>query len=148
MAHGWYDVCRLIALTLWLNQTNLNVFRPSVNINSDLSNVIKVPKGKWLVNNLNLNLSSYSAFSLIHMQFGNRLGTGMRQGTAQREVNYTGVGYNTKVNSVDRPVTNHGMVGMKAASLGPGRQIYDQNYYRNLLKNKNNEIADEIQKMK
>ena len=40
-----------------------------------------------------------------------------------------------------------GMMGMKTAS-GPGRQIYDRNYYGNLLKNKNIEIASEIQKMK
>jgi predicted nucleic acid-binding Zn-ribbon protein len=39
------------------------------------------------------------------------------------------------------------MMGMKTAS-GPGRQIYDRNYYGNLLKNKNIEIASEIQKMK
>lgn len=83
------------------------------------------------------------------MQFGNRLGTGMRQPTAMnREVNYSGVGMNAKIQSVDRPVTNHGLSGMKAGSLGPGRQIYDRNYYVNLMKTKNNEIADEIQKMK
>jgi len=60
----------------------------------------------------------------------------------------TGVGYNTKVTSVDRPVTNHGMSGMYTAQKGPGRQIYDRNYYGNLLKNKNIEIASEITKMK
>ena len=68
--------------------------------------------------------------------------------TAQKKVNYTGVGYNTKVTSVDRPVTNHGMMGMNASKIGPGRQIYDRNYYANLLKQKNIEIATEIQKMK
>ena len=48
------------------------------------------------------------------MQFG-RIGTAsMRQGTAMREVNLGGVGYNTKVASVDRPVTNHGLSGMNA----------------------------------
>lgn len=31
---------------------------------------------------------------------------------------------------------------------GPGRQIYDRNYYLNLLKNKNYEIVGEISKMK
>jgi intraflagellar transport protein 74 len=67
--------------------------------------------------------------------------------TAQRQVNLTGVGYNTKVNSVDRPVTNHGMMGMTGNKAGPGRQIYDRNYYANLLKNKNIEIANEITKM-
>jgi intraflagellar transport protein 74 len=72
----------------------------------------------------------------------------MRLGTAAREVNYSGVGYNTKVNSVARPVTNHGVSGMMTANAGPGRQVYDRNYYNNLLKNKNNEILLEIQKMK
>jgi len=65
-----------------------------------------------------------------------------------REVNLGGVGYNTKVSSVDRPVTNHGLTGMNAQSIGPGRQIYDRNYYMNLLRNKNNDIATEINKMK
>jgi intraflagellar transport protein 74 len=80
---------------------------------------------------------------------GARQGTAaQRLTTAQKKVNYTGVGYNTKVNSVDRPVTNHGMMGMNTKTAGPGRQIYDRNYYANLLKNKNIEIATEIQKMK
>ena len=65
-----------------------------------------------------------------------------------REVNLGGVGYNTKVSSVDRPVTNHGLSGMNAQGIGPGRQIYDRNYYNNLMRNKNNEIAAEINKMK
>jgi hypothetical protein len=56
------------------------------------------------------------------MQFSNRLGTGMRQPTAMnREVNYSGVGMNAKIQSVDRPVTNHGLTGMKAGNLGPQR---------------------------
>jgi len=41
-----------------------------------------------------------------------RKGTAARQTTAAKAVNLTGVGYNTKVTSVDRPVTNHGMMGM------------------------------------
>lgn len=40
------------------------------------------------------------------------------------------------------------MMGMNAKAVGPGRQIYDRNYYSNLLKQKNIEIATEIQKMK
>lgn len=69
------------------------------------------------------------------MQFSNRLGTGMRQPTAMnREVNYSGVGMNAKIQSVDRPVTNHGLSGMKAGNLGPTRQIYDRPYYLNLMK--------------
>lgn len=65
-----------------------------------------------------------------------------------KEVNLTGVGYNTKVNAVDRPVTNHGLSGMNMKNVGPARQIYDRSYYMSLLKNKNNEIIAEIKKMK
>ena len=72
----------------------------------------------------------------------------MRIGTAQREVNLSGVGYNTKVSSIDRPVTNHGLSGMTTAAVGVGRQVYDRNYYFNLLKNKNNDIANEVNNMK
>jgi intraflagellar transport protein 74 len=77
-----------------------------------------------------------------------RQGTAARQSTAAREVNLTGVGYNTKVSSIDRPVTNHGMMGMGQKAAGPGRQIYDRNYYATMLKNKNNDIVTEITKMK
>lgn len=38
-------------------------------------------------------------------------------------------------------------MGMTGSKAGPGRQIYDRNYYANLLKNKNIEIANEITKM-
>ena len=31
---------------------------------------------------------------------------------------------------------------------GPGRQIYDRSYYMNLLKQKNNEVMNEINKLK
>ena len=76
------------------------------------------------------------------------MGTSMRQPTAMREANLSGVGYNTKVTAVDRPVTNHGMSGIKVVNQGPGRQIYDRTYYLNLLKGKNNDIMGEINKMK
>jgi len=46
-------------------------------------------------------------------------------------------------------MTNHGVgVQLKTAAAGPGRQIYDRNYYLNLVKQKNNEIMNEINKMK
>ena len=77
-----------------------------------------------------------------------RQGTAARMQTGAREVNYTGVGYNSKINAIDRPVTNHGMMGMNTKTVGPGRQIYDRNYYANQMKQKNIEIASEIQKMK
>jgi len=76
------------------------------------------------------------------------MGTSMRQPTAIREANLSGVGYNTKVTAVDRPVTNHGISGIKVANQGPGRQIYDRSYFYNMLKTKNNDIVGEITKMK
>jgi intraflagellar transport protein 74 len=88
------------------------------------------------------------------MQMGGagRMTTAMaRQGTAaQRQPNFSGVGQNTKVNVVERPITNHGVsvVGLKAAAGGPGRQIYDRSYYLNMLKQKNGDIMNEINKMK
>ena len=42
-----------------------------------------------------------------------RMGTSMRQPTAMKDSNFSGVGYNTKFNAIDRPVTNHGMSGIK-----------------------------------
>ena len=47
------------------------------------------------------------------MATGMRMGTNMRQPTAMREANVSGVGYNTNVTAVDRPVTHHGMSGIK-----------------------------------
>ena len=55
------------------------------------------------------------------MQTGMRMGTSMRQATAMKEVNLTGVGYNTKVAAIERPVTNHGISGIKIQNQGPGR---------------------------
>jgi intraflagellar transport protein 74 len=49
---------------------------------------------------------------------------------------------------VERPMTNHGVSGMKTAVTGPGRQIYDRTYYLNMLKQKNTECMNEINKMK
>jgi intraflagellar transport protein 74 len=40
------------------------------------------------------------------------------------------------------------MMGISQKAAGPGRQIYDRNYYATLLKNKNNDIVTEITKMK
>lgn len=73
------------------------------------------------------------------MQMGGapRLSTAARQGTAsQRQPNFSGVGQNTKVNVVERPITNHGVsvVGLKGTASGPGRQIYDRSYFLNTLK--------------
>lgn len=73
----------------------------------------------------------------------------MRQPTAmKRDVVTEGVGYNTNVSVVNRPVTQHGVSGVTATSHGPKRKIYDKSYYLNLLKSKNTEIHSEITKFK
>lgn len=82
---------------------------------------------------------------------GARMSTAMSMGTAaQKQPNFTGVGQNTKISVVERPITNHGVsvVGLKSQVAGPGRQIYDRSYYLNLLKSKNTDIMNEINKMK
>jgi intraflagellar transport protein 74 len=82
------------------------------------------------------------------MRIGTRMGTGMRQPTAKKDVVTDSVGYNTNVNIVNRPVTNHGVAGISATGQGPKRKIYDKSYYLNLLKSKNTEISSEITKFK
>jgi len=49
---------------------------------------------------------------------------------------------------VDRPVTNHGLAGVKATTLGGGRQVHDRTFFLNLMKQKNGEIMNEINKLK
>lgn len=44
----------------------------------------------------------------------------------------------------DRPVTQHGLSGMKTAGLGPRRQVHDRSYYLQLLLAKCAEIGAEI----
>eukprot|EP00947_MAST-08B_sp_MAST-8B-sp1_P001371 g1371.t1 len=68
--------------------------------------------------------------------------------TAQRQVNLNGVGLNTTVAVTDRPVTQQGMMGMRTATAGPGRQVQDNTYYLGLLRGKMTEINTEINKLK
>lgn len=67
----------------------------------------------------------------------------MRQGTAANtagESGFVAVGDGSEVNVQDRPVTNHGLTGIKQNNQGPGRRVYDRGYYINLLRTKNNEL--------
>jgi hypothetical protein len=70
-------------------------------------------------------------------------GTGYRGGTGMREVQFNSVGFQD-VNVVDRPVTQQGISGIKTASQGPGRVIYDKSYYISQVRQKNNELRVEI----
>lgn len=47
----------------------------------------------------------------------------------------------------DRPVTQHGVSGMKTASQGPGRRVADTSYYMGTIQNRIKEITQEIQKI-
>merc|ERR1719197_1006204 len=68
-------------------------------------------------------------------------GTGMQQGMMGGSVLQQGL----KVD--DRPVTQQGMGGMKTAGQGPGRQICDRSYYIGLLRAKQSELNQEIERI-
>jgi hypothetical protein len=68
-------------------------------------------------------------------------GTGMQAGMMGGSVLQQGL----KVD--DRPVTQQGMGGMKTAGQGPGRQIFDRSYFIGLLRAKQSELNQEIEKI-
>ena len=59
----------------------------------------------------------------------------------------SGVGFQTDVRIPERLVTQHGITGIKVGTQGPQRQIYDQTYYLNILKQKNVDLQNEITKL-
>lgn len=73
-----------------------------------------------------------------------RMGAGARGTTAARgEVNLTGPGFQ-EVNMQNRPVTQHGLAGIRADKAGPGRIVYDKSYYMGILRQKNQELLKEL----
>lgn len=74
------------------------------------------------------------------------MGTAQRIATAQRQINYSGVGLETDISHVDRPVTKHGISGIRMGTAGPGRQVQDNTYYLSLLRTKIAEIKAETEK--
>ncbi len=77
---------------------------------------------------------------------GQRMGTSYRAPTAYRgDVNLAGLG-GKEVKVVDRPITRGGLSGMKAGGQGPGRAIYDKSYYIGIIRQKNSELRQEIQR--
>eukprot|EP00741_Cyanophora_paradoxa_P002103 tig00000551_g2039.t1 len=78
-------------------------------------------------------------------------GTAMRggvPGTAQRPGTRGGggggIGLNTNVQISERPVTQQGMMGMKGAAAGPGRQVQDKSFFMGELRAKISELKSEI----
>ncbi|KAM9507559.1 intraflagellar transport protein 74 homolog isoform 2-T3 [Guaruba guarouba] len=81
----------------------------------------------------------------------NRVGTGMPPSTS-RPVSRggpsaTGGVLSSQIKVADRPVTQHGLSGMKTAMKGPQRQIMDKTYYLGLLRSKTSELTTEINKL-
>ncbi|KAG7167404.1 Intraflagellar transport protein 74-like [Homarus americanus] len=56
----------------------------------------------------------------------------------------TGIGFNTPINVVDRPITQQGLTGMKTGSRGPQRQVRDKSYFMGLLRTKITELGTEV----
>ncbi|KAK8749313.1 hypothetical protein OTU49_015793 [Cherax quadricarinatus] len=59
----------------------------------------------------------------------------------------TGIGFNTPINVVDRPITQQGLTGMKTGSRGPQRQVQDKSYFMGLLRTKIAEMGKEITRL-
>lgn len=80
-----------------------------------------------------------------------RMGTagGARSGTGAAGYQFMGaMGPLADVNIADRPVTQQGLMGLRPATSGPGRQVQDASYFLGLLRSKINETAGQITKMK
>ena len=77
-------------------------------------------------------------------------GTAARLNTAQRRVNFGGVGMEHEVTVADRPVTSKvgGLSGMRTKTAGPQRQIQDNTYWLSVLRSKCLEIRQETDKHK
>jgi intraflagellar transport protein 74 len=81
-----------------------------------------------------------TAYKRLGTASGGRPGTGSQQaGAAGR----TG----TAVQVENRPITNHGVSGMKTV-MGGGRRVLDKNYFVSELRQKRSEIATVTQKMR
>ncbi|KAJ9520725.1 hypothetical protein QJQ45_007593 [Haematococcus lacustris] len=78
-----------------------------------------------------------------------RMGTAQgRPGTGQQAAAPNGPRTGTTVHVENRPITNHGVSGMKfAAPAGGGRKVLDKNFFMNELRQKRMEIANVTQSM-
>ncbi|XP_029004813.1 intraflagellar transport protein 74 homolog isoform X2 [Betta splendens] len=82
-----------------------------------------------------------------------RVATGMVPGTSGHPGMRSGIPISTpgvlsaQIKVTDRPVTQHGLSGMKTGMKGPQRQILDKSYYLGLLRSKINELTTETSKL-
>lgn len=59
-----------------------------------------------------------------------------------------GIALSASVNVSDRPVTGHGVMGMKVQNQQTGRLVQDSAYFVGLLRNKIKEVSDETNKLR
>jgi intraflagellar transport protein 74 len=76
------------------------------------------------------------------------LGGGIRQGTASTQQAASGASLSANVTIENRPITQHGMMGMRQATAGPGRQVQDVGFFVGMLRTKIGDIVVEIQRMR
>ncbi|XP_076056589.1 intraflagellar transport protein 74 homolog isoform X1 [Oratosquilla oratoria] len=55
----------------------------------------------------------------------------------------TGIGFNTPINVVERPITQQGLSGMKTGARGPQRQVQDKSYFMGLIRTKITDLGTE-----
>jgi intraflagellar transport protein 74 len=79
---------------------------------------------------------------------GQRMATGSQQrlGTGQQAAQ--GMSIQKDVSISDRPVTQQGMMGIRQATAGPGRQVQDASFFVSLLRTKISECSAECTKMR
>lgn len=59
-----------------------------------------------------------------------------------------GLALNANVNVADRPMTGHGVMGMKTAGQGTGRLVQDAAYYVGILRKKISDVNNETIKLR
>ena len=75
-----------------------------------------------------------------------RLGTGMQASYGlQQSINNN---IPTTISASERPMTQHGLSGVRVTTAGPGRQIQDTSFFVGVLRTKIGDIINEINRMK
>ncbi|KAK7027296.1 Intraflagellar transport protein 74 [Halocaridina rubra] len=76
------------------------------------------------------------------------LSTASMQRPGSRTGVATGIGFNTPISVVDRPITQQGLSGMKTGARGPQRQVQDKSYFMGLLRTKIADLSSEIGRLR
>lgn len=78
-----------------------------------------------------------------------RLGLGSRAGAraAAGDAGQIANAIASQLHVSERPITQHGVAGMKTGVKGPERGVYDKSYYLGVLRNKITELRHETRKL-